>query len=352
MKNNQGIYTGIDVLKLIAAILIVLLHTIETTDYFACGVKFIFTRFAVPFFFIASGFFFCKGLEKAEEKKYYFYKYEKNIMKIFLVWSIIYAPFTISDYIRNNSSVGVFKIILLLVRRIFVIGSGPYWYLVALMWSAAFLYLCYIKKKEWLIKTAMIIGLILQVAYTCFRGILSNILFFKCFFDLIYTVFSWEFNFIMYGIPFMGIGFYIYKKNIKISKVVSLTVFAVATILRFLEYNLRTIVANEKFWVNNEISFMYIVQAIFIFLLVKEVKFNFGIEKSLWIRQLSSFIYFSHAIILYNILNPLLEAYTTLPIYLPEYILPRMLVVLVICTMLFIPIKCINNKKLNVLING
>lgn len=352
-ERNQEIFTGIDVFKLIAAILVVLLHAIETTDYFACGVKFVFTRFAVPFFFIASGFFFCRGLETVEDKKRYFYKYEKNILKLFSIWSLlIYGPFTISDYIRSNSSQGSFKIILILVRRFFVIGSGPYWYLVALMWSSAFLYLCYIKKKEWFIKVSILIGLILQVTYACFRGVLSNILLFKYFFDIIYTIFSWEFNFIMYGIPFMGIGFYIYKKGIRIPKVVSVTVFTVATVLRFLEYNLCKIVPNEDFWANNEISLMYILQAIFIFLLAREIKFDFDARKSLWIRQLSSFIYFSHAIILYNIMNPLLGTYTTLPIYAPVYIFPKMLLVLIVCIILFSVIKCINNKQLNVLING
>ncbi len=352
-ETNREIYTGIDVCKLIAAILVVLLHAVETSDYYACGVKFIFTRFAVPFFFIASGFFFCKGIYKNENKKQYFYKYERNIIKIFFVWAIlIYAPITISDYIKNNPSAGVLKIILLLLRRIFVIGSGPYWYLIALMWSAAFLYLCHVKKKEWLIKMAIFIGLLLQIAYTCFRGLLSNVLLFKYFFDLIYMVFSWEFNFIMYGIPFMGIGFYICKKGIRVPIAVSTTVFVVATLLRFLEYNLCKIVPNGEFWTNNEISIMYIIQAIFIFLLAKEVKFNFETRKSLCIRQLSSFIYFSHAIILYDILNPLLVKYTTLPIYSSKFILPKMMVVLVVCTILFVIIKCINNRKLNVLING
>lgn len=352
-RKNQEIYTGIDVFKLVAAILVVLLHAIETTNDFACEVKFVFTRFAVPFFFITSGFFFCKGLERVEDKKRYFYKYEKNLIKLFSVWSLlIYGPFTISDYIRNNSSASAFKIILLLVRRIFVIGSGPYWYIVALMWSTAFLYLCYTKKREWIIKVLIIVGLILQVAYACFRGVLSNILLLEYIFDLIYTIFSWEFNFIMYGIPFMGIGFYICKRNISISKAVSAVVFIVATALRFFEYNLCKIVPHEEFWANNEISFMYIVQAIFIFLFAKEIKLKLDARRSLWIRQLSSFIYFSHAIILYNILNPLLEKYTKLPIYVPEYILPKMLVVLSICIVLFLVIKCINNKRLNALING
>ena len=55
-KETQ-VYTGIDVFKLIAAVLVVLLHTVETSNYYACAMKEVFTRLAVPFFFIASGFF-------------------------------------------------------------------------------------------------------------------------------------------------------------------------------------------------------------------------------------------------------------------------------------------------------
>ena len=146
---SRTIYNGLDVFKVIAAVFVVLLHAIETTDYFFCGIKFVFTRFAVPFFFITSGFFFYKGLSKAENKKAYFLKYEKNLLKIFFVWGVlIYSPITVITYLQEYPDVGITKFCFLLFRRIFVIGSGPYWYLIALIWATAFLYFCYSKKKD------------------------------------------------------------------------------------------------------------------------------------------------------------------------------------------------------------
>lgn len=59
-KKEQKIYSGIDLFKLVAAVLIVVLHAIETTSWYSNEVKFVITRFAVPFFFIASGFFSLK----------------------------------------------------------------------------------------------------------------------------------------------------------------------------------------------------------------------------------------------------------------------------------------------------
>jgi hypothetical protein len=69
-------------------------------------------------------------------------------------------------------------------------------------------------------------------------------------------------------------------------------------------------------------------------------------------RQLSSFIYFSHSIILYNIMIPILDCFTTLPIYAPIMILPKTIVVFLTCSLLFFLIKKINNKYLNYLLNG
>ena len=60
--SDKRIYTGIDLFKLIAAVLVVLLHAVETSAWYPCEVKFVFTRLAVPFFFIASGFSFLMAL--------------------------------------------------------------------------------------------------------------------------------------------------------------------------------------------------------------------------------------------------------------------------------------------------
>ena len=120
--SKKKIYSGIDIFKLISAFLILLLHCVETTDYFPCEVKFVITRFAVPFFFIASGFFFYRGLDHSENKQSYFWKYEKNIAKLYLVWAlIIYLPFEIVSYIKMNPGASPIKIVLLLFRRFFVI---------------------------------------------------------------------------------------------------------------------------------------------------------------------------------------------------------------------------------------
>ena len=87
-------------------------------------------------------------------------------------------------------------------------------------------------------------------------------------------------------------------------------------------------------------------------MLAKELNINIRKETSLTIRQLSSFIYFLHAIVLYDILNPLLAQITDWPIYSGWFIPIKMVMVLIPCCVLFAVIKKINNKHLNLLING
>ena len=117
---SKKIYSGIDLFKLIASLLIVLLHATETQDWIACEVRYVLTRFAVPFFFMVSGFFFYKGLNRAENKKVYFWKYEKNLAKLYLIWALlIYAPFELAVYFTPNTDTGVIQFALVILRRFF-----------------------------------------------------------------------------------------------------------------------------------------------------------------------------------------------------------------------------------------
>lgn len=352
MTEDKKVYQGIDTFKLVAAVCVVVLHAVENSSWFPSEVKFVFTRFAVPFFFVVSGFFFYKGLDKACSKMKYFKKYLKHIVKIFIIWAlIIYTPFVLTTYLNKYHDNSLWRICLYLIRRIFIIGPGPYWYLIALGWSAIFLYYCYMKKNDIILYAAIVIGLFLEICYSCFNGILSEYKVFEYLFKGIYFAFSWEFNFITFGIPFMGIGYIIAKKKISCTVKPLCVVFAVATIIRIVEFNMPIIIKSD-FWNNNQISFMFIVQAISFFLIAKEIKIDISRENSLKLRQLSSCIYFSHAIFMYNFINPILLKYTDVPVYADGFIIPKIILTLSLCLLLFIIIKRINNRHLTILING
>ena len=101
MKSNGSKYTyyGLDIFKYIAACLVVILHVVEIEDIFATGVVYICTRFAVPFFFIASGYLFYRGLASSNVPSNYLKKYLKKLIILFIFWGVIvYGSFTIRDY--------------------------------------------------------------------------------------------------------------------------------------------------------------------------------------------------------------------------------------------------------------
>ena len=350
MKQKR-IYNGIDLAKLLSAICIVLLHTIETTAWYPCEVKFVMTRFAVPFFFITSGFFFYKGLKRSDCEKEYFINYEKHLIFLFVLWAVlIYAPATIGTYAKQNLE--LWKFLLVYFRRVFVIGPGPYWYLMAMIWSTGFLYYCEKKRSDILIILGILVGLVLMILYTCFQGILGSVTIFAYFFKLTYIIFSFEFNFIMYGIPFMGIGYLIAKKDIKITQKKSILGIIIFTVLRVIEYNLSIIFYNVDFFKSDSISIAYIGQAISIFLFAKEWNISISRENSLLIRKFSTWLYLTHAIILYNIMNPILDHFTNIDTYSGKMVFPKVLIVLVVCMLLFLLIKKLNNRYLNKLIDG
>lgn len=354
MSTDKKVYSGIDVCKLIAAVLVILLHTVETSAWIPCEIKYVFTRFAVPFFFVTSGFFFYKGLHSAVSPKDYYIRYVKNILLILFVWQfVLYLPFTIKTYVLKYSTDGLLTIMVVLIRRLFIIGSGPYWYLVALLYSSAFLYnLCFKKRNGIKILCgAVVLGLLLEIGYSCFRGVLSDVPAFDWIFKIIYTIWSWEYNFVTFGIPFMGIGYIIAVKDIPWKQSFSISVFIIATLFRIVEYNLPLMIPSS-FWESNSISFAFIPQAIAFFMMGKNAKIQLPKDTSLNLRQLSSSIYYTHAIFLYEFLNPFMDRYTNLDTYGGVMIFPKVIIVLMLCCGFFAIIKGINNKYLNVLING
>lgn len=346
---DKKVYSGIDLVKLICAILIVWLHATETNDIFAVGFQYIFTRFCVPFFFICSGYFFCSGLQHAADPKAYFVKYEKRLLLLFLFYDVLISgPIAVSDYIRNNPDAGPLRLVFLIIRRVFVIGNGAYWYLVALIISIAFLYLCARKNWNQVLIVCVAMGLVMQIGYTSFDGSIGSIPLWRRFNELIYFVFSWESNFIMCGIPFCGMGWLICKYHVDISPKAAWIAFGVFTTLRAGEYLLPLL--SSAFWQANSFSVFHIPQAVALFFVARHCS---GIPAhARTFRQLSSFIYFSHWIILYNILDPLLLNVLGVDIYQPMMIPVKTGLTVAVCLALHWALKRTNHKKILFLIGG
>ena len=93
IKNKS--YTGIDLFRIIAALMVVAIHTSPLLSYTETG-DFILTRViartAVPFFFMTSGFFLITRYAKDNSKPAAFIK---NTLFIYAISIVIYMPICI-----------------------------------------------------------------------------------------------------------------------------------------------------------------------------------------------------------------------------------------------------------------
>ena len=339
-------YKGLDIGKIIAAILIVLLHATECSDYLASEIKFTLTRFAVPFFFITSGYFLAKGLENKEEKVKFEYikKYILKLVKLYVIWAlIIYLPFTIYSYsnLPQYKNAENWYFISVLLRKLLIVGPGPFWFILALIGGSIW---CYCTRNKTKVMTVtMLFTFLLMILYTNFRCITNDFLFLKTFYKSIDLLYSWEFNFLTYGIPFCSLGYLIRKKKISLTLNAAAIGFILFSGARFVEF---IYLFDYKF------SISYIPQAICFFYIFLNYTPNLSERLSRKIRSLSSFIYFSHAILLYNILNPILIWIGVNNPYAHIAILPKTVLITLVCYLLYAHINKYKSPIAKLLVNG
>lgn len=330
---------GIDLFKLIAAILIVILHCIgdffgEMGNVFKMNICCI----AVPFFFITSGYFYGKGLNKnRDSKKQYFVKYEKNLLKMYIVWSLIGIPFMIRAYLNiygNNYS----YIFLLMIRNVFFTGTfGIYWYILAMIGASILIYYFSSRNKLKLMYILSFIFFLFGVFYSGFQSMGENNIVFSHLFKLTWVIFACERNFLMVGWFYMSIGYYFSTHEIKINLSWSIVLFILFTGLKIGESYLNS----TGILGVNTISIVQCLQAIAFFLIAINLKLNCMQNVSKTMRELSSTIYFTHFLFI-DIINPTQVGNTMI----------TFIQVMLLCIAFYFVIKKINNKKLNILINA
>lgn len=119
-------HQAIDVFKLIAAILVVAIHT---QPFYGSGLDYYFTSFcriAVPFFFTISSYFFWK--KTCPNIKHY----TKRIATIYISWLIIYLPTVVQDFFIEPDSPFMSRLAVFLRCLVFSNTFGvASWYLMA-----------------------------------------------------------------------------------------------------------------------------------------------------------------------------------------------------------------------------
>lgn len=134
MEQEKKSYPAIDCFKFICCILIIAIHAkpFEQNFWLDSGVGLI-TRFAVPYFFVATGFFFFKAKSGQKDGWEYLIRYELRMLRLYLIWYIIQnAQSMIRGYIYSPWYY---------VRHFVIPNNGSIlWFLPATMSSVFFVY--------------------------------------------------------------------------------------------------------------------------------------------------------------------------------------------------------------------
>ncbi len=210
MKDSLRHYKSIDLARLMCACLVVFIHMglDGSVAFIPC-----FTRQAVPFFFLVSGFFFTKNAEKANDFKRFAVSYIKPVLLVYLCWVLFWLPYYARETLINYSDRSAYYSVAVLLRRIFLAGIAPYWYLLVLTEGSAILSVLLNKKAYKTGWFLAIVGLILMIIYELHFKSGFGALVYKLF----YLVFSWSCNVIMSGFPLLFLGSFIARHETTIS---------------------------------------------------------------------------------------------------------------------------------------
>lgn len=239
---NSGEQGAYDILKLILSVLIIAINSLNiglgevsfyVTEYVA--------RLAVPLFFCMSAYFLFQNYATTDKDifKKKFFRYEKNLLKIYIIWNVIYLIVdVIPEWYRDKSS------IVDILKYMYYVAIGiqykELWYIGATIVGA---FLIWILLKKLNIKTIVVISLLLYiVALICFtyfpvtEPVFDKIPILKTMLILYNKVFSTFRNGIFDGFPFMALGAYLaFNKDKRYNTATVSAVFVISMVLLFIE---------------------------------------------------------------------------------------------------------------------
>lgn len=228
---KQETYSGIDYFRMIAAVLIVAIHTSPLASFSATG-DFIFTRIiarvAVPFFLVTSGFFLISR-----------YSYNADKLRKFIKKTALFYAAAIVIYIPINIYNGYFSednLLPKIIKDIVFDGTLYHlWYLPAAIVGAV---IAWYLVKQWAYRKAFAVTLVLYIVGLfgdSYYGIAENIPSLNSFYHLIFQVSDYTRNGIFFAPIFFVLGGYISDNKDKLSFKKSIIGFTTCFSLMFAE---------------------------------------------------------------------------------------------------------------------
>lgn len=296
---DKKTYPIIDIAKFISAILVVAIHTAPFSDISDTAnlvyVQ-ILGRMAVPFFFVASGFLLFRHFDLRKDlydrgNLRYLVNYIKRIMKIYLIWSLIYLPLTIYGWMKADFSLMYFIRIL---RDFLFVGSYYHlWFLPALMLGACLVYFLIfrfgIKKTCITVFSIYIVGMFMNL----YAPAILEVPFLAKLMDIYNMIFYTSRNGLFFGGIYIFLGAAITYADVRLNKKQSLTAFLISFPLLIIE-----VILIEVNGFMYPLASMYLMLAptvffLFQYLLTIPVK-----ERNIYkiLRRLSLLMYVSHVV--------------------------------------------------------
>lgn len=279
-------YSGVDVIKVLAAIGVVAIHT-------QMPILNMLGRLGVPFFVIISSFFFFNHFYRLNndiEQKLYLLKFLKRIGYLFLVWQVLYLPLAVKNtygFFAKNGGVNALSVIKYIFDFLFRVsptdinGWFPSWYLIAMIIGLPFFMLMYRFVKGNLVILG-IIGLIFETYFILssefsFMTHLSNG--YKAAFPRVFIYIYVGLLFVKYQNKFLMIKF----KNIIICLISLIILFMLEN---FLVYKMGGLISSDETILTVPTS---------ILLVMFSLKYNPNIKNTVVLRNFSTFLYCDQA---------------------------------------------------------
>lgn len=294
-------FIAIDFFKIICILLVVTIHIpmfIDINSELSFWTNQVLARIAVPFFFIASGYFIGDKICNS----YKLISYCKRILIMYIIYTIIYLPVIMKYWITNDRS--NIKDIIVFIRDFFLVGSYmQLWYLLGLVVAALILYVSVVKLKL-SDKKLIIISSILYcigVLGDAYKNLFLNIPIIKSLLAIYYKVFGTTRNGLFFGFFFLTLGYLLNKYRYSIKNKINL--YIIITLLSFLLMNIEEYFAryitnhteqNMLFSTPIVVIFLYLSLC---FIDVSKKYLQFGI----WFRHTAALIFGFHMILSFYI---------------------------------------------------
>lgn len=291
-------YRGIDLAKFVMALLVVAIHAGFFTDIDG-GAAFViiqvFARMGVPFFFIASGFFFSKGLAKRRGGEAgYVRSYVARLLGMFAFWCFVMLPFWTRNLVASRGFGPAQALILL---RTIAFDPGVFWYLEALM-VCAFV--------SWPFVTRDRYGRLLGLGAACYvfgmfgdsyYGLVKDLPVLGDLYRAYFTVFVHVRKGLPFGLLFFATGALLARREdrLRLGTLPLAAALVVALCLRGLEL---AFVSKRGLALDNSVSLFVAPPAILAFLLALRAKPGVGDGRARDLRSISSTLFFSHQFML------------------------------------------------------